>query len=332
MREQIQETSWAFASGRAAVLESRMLPDEFFERLIGMEGKEDVVHALGETRAAEQFRTVEDLREAGVRVRQVYGGIIGKMRALSPDAAVVGLLDVEKEFRSLKSHLKREVLGLNVSPVECRFAQEQWSRLWQDLPTDLPPWFDAARRRVLRADGWDRDSSVLDAAMDDATLTALVEAAEATGNEFVAGYFRRYDTVKGVEMYWRATVLGAQEAILKLCATGRRDAELFAAMAALPEEDWPRLIGAWLDGIKQDDLDAPEPEQRVAQFVREAADWLMAYVRRAKYVPFGAERVFGCVIGLDAECYNLALVLAGRGNDVAPDVLRRLLRACYPEQ
>ena len=324
------EASWSFVSGRAAVLESRMLSAEFFDRLTMAEGPQDVLYALSDTPLAEEFARAEDLRQAGIKVRAVYDGLVAEMRGLSPDPAVVGLLGMEQEFRGLKSYLKRQRLGVDVPAVECDYGDETWQRLWDDMETGLPPWFALARDRVLAAcSGRTDDANTLDAALDDAALRALCEAAAAVGSAFVAEYCRRYDTVKGVEVLWRARALRQDEAALGLFVRGRAEAELFEGMARLDEDDWPQLVGQWVDGIEPEALAAADPEQRVHHFVSEADKWLMAFARDAKYVPCGPERVFGCVLGLQAEARNFALVLGGRANDVSPDVLRGLLRACY---
>jgi vacuolar-type H+-ATPase subunit C/Vma6 len=84
-----------------------------------------------------------------------------------------------------------------------------------------------------------------------------------------------------------------------------------------------------MDGIEPEELAAAGPVERVRAFVRAADAWLMAFARTAKYVPFGPERVFGCAVGLEAESYNFVLVLSGRANDIAPEMLRRLLRMPY---
>ncbi len=307
-----------------------MQPAEFFEKLIDAPGLDDVLYSLSETPLAEEFSRTEHLREADARVRPHYDGLIGEMRDLSPTPAVIGLLELEREFRSFKGYLKRRLLGMDAPVLESQYGAGAWGRLWEGLETELPPEFGRAAERVrLAAAGGAGDPEVLDAALDDAVLRALCEAAEATGNEFVIEYYRRYDTAKGVELLWRARAMGLSEEIQDTYMAERQETELFAGMDILPDEDWPQLVGLWVDGIEPEELVAAGPMKRVRAFVRAADACLMAFARTAKYVPFGPERVFGCAVGLEAESYNFVLVLSGRANDIAPEMLRRLLRTPY---
>ncbi len=75
---------------------------EFFEKLIDAPGLDDVLYSLSETPLAEEFSRPEHLRDADARVRPHYGALIGEMRELSPTPAVIGLLELEREFRSFK--------------------------------------------------------------------------------------------------------------------------------------------------------------------------------------------------------------------------------------
>ena len=84
-----------------------------------------------------------------------------------------------------------------------------------------------------------------------------------------------------------------------------------------------------MEGLATDRVAAAQGVERIREFVLAADAWLMVFARQAKLVPFGPERVFGCLIGLDVEAYNLGLGASGRAFEIAPELLRRRLRMCY---
>ena len=145
----------------------------------------------------------------------------------------------------------------------------------------------------------------------------------------MADYWRRHDTVRAAEFVWRARVSDLDEQVEDLLSEGRCEAGLFKDLRRAELADWPGLLAAALDGLRAGPITAAAQPEQLREFAREADRWLMDFVRGGKLVPFGPECVFGCLVGLEAEAHNMALVVAGRGNDIEPGHLRRSLRACY---
>jgi len=322
--------TWTFASGRAAALEARMAPQGQVQKLVQAAGPEEIAQALRGMLIGERGADVQQLQEADTLSRRFYRDMVEDLRRLSPAPHVADLLLVQQELRSLKSHIKRAQLGMDVPTVESRYGEETWSRLWTGLQTDLPPIFDAVIRRARALTGGRMDRPALfDAAFDSASLSALREAADALGNEFVAEYFARYDTVRGVELLWRARVLGLPEEIEQVLAEGRRNMDLFAELRRRDVEDWPELLASAMHGLDVEAVASQEGMARVREFVGAAGRWLMSFLQEGKMVPFGPERVFACMAGLLAEGQNVALAATGRALDIAPGVLAPHVKATY---
>jgi hypothetical protein len=119
------------------------------------------------------------------------------------------------------------------------------------------------------------------------------------------------------------------EQVRALLAEGRADAELFAALQAEETEHWPELLASAIDEVTIEALDQHEGTRQIRDFIRLADRWLVGYVREARLVAFGPERVFGCMVGLEAESLNLALSVVGWANEVEPERLLDCLRASY---
>lgn len=323
--------AWAFASGLAAVREARMLPAGFFRQLIAEPSPEGLMHRLTETPLHERVREPEDLRHADRHTAEHYGDRLDEMRQVSPDPRVVGLLALQRDFVSFKSFVKRRHMKLEVDDESAsRYREETWERLWADLPTGLPGYFrEAAERGRAALEAAPGRPEVLDAAVDSTCLSALCREAEQCGNEFVTGYFRRYDTAKGVEMLWRARALEADDAVCGLIAQGRHEGALFTALQREDEADWHDVLRPALEGLHVGVHADAGGRARARAFARAADEWLMAYARRAKSVAFGPERVLGYLIGLEAELHNLKVAVAGRANGVSAELLEGRLRACY---
>ena len=330
MAKDPQIYGWTYASGWSAALESKMLSASFFEQMIDMAEVDDVFYSLTDTPVRDEFGEVEDMLQADARVRAFYDDELERLRGFSPSPHVIDILRVQKEIRSLKSFVKRTQMGLEVPPVDSRYGDEVWELLWESRPTEVPSHFGPVvdRARETLAAQPERPE-VLDAAFDGACLRTLCDAARLTGSSFIVECFRRYDTAKGVELLWRARATGLGEDVERLLIESRQNSALFAALAQADPEDWLGAIASEMPGFDTERVAAAEGPARIQAFTGAGEEWVMAFARDARFVPFGPERVFGCALGLRAEADNLVLAVAGRANGIAPDVLRPRLRTCY---
>jgi len=322
---------WAFVSGVVAVREVRMLPAEFFRQLLAEPHLEGVLRRLGDTVLHDRLHRPEDLQRADSLAAECYSERLAEVGKLCPSPGLADLLRLQQDFVSFKDFVKRRQMKLEVKePSASRYPDQVWERLWAELQTDLPAQFqEAARRARLALQSAPGRPEVLDSAVDGVSLLALCEGAERLRCPFIADYYRRYDTAKGVEMLWRARALGADEALQALIRRGRQDSDLFTALGHSKEADWPRMLGRALEGLPMGAPSGAKGLQGVRAFVGAADEWLMAHARGARSVAFGPERVFGYLVGLEAELYNLKLAAAGRAGGIAPELLESRLRACY---
>jgi len=242
---------------------------------------------------------------------------------------VADLLLLREDLRSLRNFVKRTEMGLDVSQVPSRYREDVWARLAGGLETDAPEMFGEVLAKARAARGASASPAVFDAAFDSASLVALCEAAWRTGSEFIAGYWQRYDAARGVESLWRARALEMDEGTRRLLRDGRQDAELLAALEEAEPDEWPSLIASAMSGLDAAGISEAEGTDRIRAFVHAADEWLMDYTREARMVPFGPERVFGCLAGLEAEAHNMRVAVVGRANNVSPQVLREHLCALY---
>jgi len=329
MTETQHSQSWTFASGRAAVLEARMAPMGLLDKLVQAAHTEDVVQALRGFLIGEDLSDAERLEEADVESRRFYHGMVEDLQRLCPAPWVAELLLVQRDLQGFKNHVKRAHLGMDVEPIESRYADEVWERLWTGLETDAAAVLKAVAERVRERIAGRDAAALFDAAFDSASLWALCEAAGRAGSEFIREYFVRLDTAKGVELLWRAKALEQPEQVQQLLAEGRTSADLFASLLERDTEDWTDLLAAAMPGLSIEEVASAKGEARVRAFVHAADRWLMSYVRDARFVPFGPERVFGCLVGLLTEGHNVALAAGGRANGIAPEVLAPHLKATY---
>ena len=306
-----------------------MVSSDFFQHIL-RGPREDIYTRLADTLVGDRFSHGEDLREAEEVLHEVYRSQIRELQKQSPTPLLADLLLWRQDLRGLKNYIKRQYFDLDVSAVSSRYDDEQWDRLWEGLETDLPPIFGGVLNRLRDSiEPSPEEPQVFDAAFDSATLRALGRIGKRFSSEWMNEYWKRLDAVRGVEFLLRGQALGMEEEALDVLLGGREDRKLFVALREESEEEWPRLLRTFMPGIEDQAIVEKDGTERIRAFVHAGDRWVMDHVRDGRFFPFGAERVFACMVGLEAEGYNMGVSVVGRANDVAADQLSEHGRACY---
>jgi V/A-type H+-transporting ATPase subunit C len=321
---------WTYASGNAAAREVRMLPEGFFRELLSEPVPDGLLRRAGETVLRERIHSVEDLYEADRHAEEAWDELLHEVGAACPTPLIEELFELPRLFRSFKSYVKRTQFGLPLEKVPSRFEDADWEALWNDYAPHVPHCVrhGALRAREIAKEEPDRPEFV-DNALDVSCLVGLREISERGAGSLIAEYYRHYGAVKGVEMLWRARQAGMDSRTETLLWEMRQEHDLFIALSQTEEENWVDLVGSVLVGLQASILDEAPGYGRLRGFVRAADEWLMAHARDARNVPFGPERVFGYLLGMEAELQNLKIALAGRALGVPGQVLAGRLRAVY---
>ncbi|MFW6457334.1 MAG: V-type ATPase subunit, partial [Planctomycetota bacterium] len=303
-----QSSSWSFPSGRAAVLESWMVPGDFFRHIL-RGPRDDIYTRVADTLVGECFSHGDDLRQAEPVLQDCYRTLMLELKVQSPDPLPANLLLWREDLRSLKNYIKRHHLDVDVSSVSGQYSPEFWDRLWDGPNTDLPPIFERVRDSVQWHfdDTGEADLQVFDAAFDSAVLRELRRAAKALDSDWIDEYWKRLDCMRGIEFLLRGRALDMESNVLNLLLEDRSNAHLLQTVQDEPVEEWPRILAEALDGFKLGDLTDLEGTERIRAVVHAGEKWMMEFVREGRMVAFGPERVFACLLGLETESYNMCV-------------------------
>ncbi len=308
-----------------------MARSDFYDRLLQTSGHSELRSALAGSLLADMEPAGGDLKGAERDIAGFYRRLMREIRDKSPYADVGDLLLMERELRSFRNHVKRNYLDVPASEPASEFSDEVRDALWNGQGVGAPEILRFVAERTRQYGGDDADVAAFDAAFDSAMLAALRNAAAGTANSFIAGYWDRYDTVKGVEFLWRARALDMPDALRATLIDERVERDFLRELDERPGEEWTEALNAQLPGLGLDrpDGDRQNAVQHLRSFASAADRWLMEYARAAKLTAFGPERVFGALLGLRSEAYNMRVAIVGRANGIAGELLGRHLRAGY---
>jgi len=330
----IAAEDWCFLTGRIAALEARLIRDDYMGRMVAVDGLNDIFLSISDTGYKDSFPIIEKLYEADSVISEAYVDRVNEVARYSPRAEVAGMFLVEFDFRNFKAYLKNTLTDLEIEPGEHgSIPDELWERVYNDLKTDLPDfWARAAGiiRAEISEDRPELTPQVIDLVLDAEYLNQQVKTARKIGYPLIISWAEGLKTIKAVEIIWRSKAAGYDLDLLKRLFLRDELADpVFAELLELPFEEWPaRLRTTILEPIVDEVFSAPEGE-RLTTFARLSENLILDFVRPAKNVAFGPDRVFGYLCGLRTEAYNLRLALAGKVNKISTQLLRARVRRQY---
>lgn len=330
MRNVSDPHAWCYVSGRVSVLETYLLNKEFFKRLLSCEGVEGLHPFIRESPVGEYFRTIEDLYDLERRLDEYYAARLMDIRESSPTSLLCDLVQTRYDFFNGKGYIKKKLLGIPYEPRPLgTLSDDEWENLWEGERTSLPRIFQEAVLLVKEEIQRGMDAGVaIDSIFDNAYLRFLPEVARPLGRRLITDFIHEYQSVKGVEMVWRILLSGREpEPVLPLLLRGMSDR--LSELIRSPLEEWPTILREILSPSVVERIFQGSPQEGIKRYVRMTDDYLLNRIKDARYTPFGPERVFGYLIGLEREVMNLRLTVGGKMNRIHPVLVEERLRETY---
>ncbi len=330
----IAAENWCFLSGRTAGLESRLIRDDYMQRMAGVEGLDDVFLSISDTSYKDSFPIIGKLYEADSIISDAYTDRVKEVARYSPAPEVAGMFLGVFDFWNFKAYLKNTLTDVEVERIDQGAVPDEiWERVYNDLKTDLPEFWSraaAAIRSEADEERPERNAQIIDLVLDSQQLIQQAKTARAIGYPIIINWAEALKTIKGAEIIWRTKAAGHDTDLLRrLFLCDGLDEPILLDLLNLPLDEWPdRLRTSFFEPIV-DEVFSAARRDRLTAYARLSEDMLLDRVRPAKNVAFGPDKVFGYLCGLRTEAYNLRLILSGKVNKISTSLLRARVRRQY---
>lgn len=325
---------WCYVSGRVSVLESSLLAEDFFRRIITCETTDEICHIMSDSPAKAYFVQADSLYDTESLLNRYYQDRLVEISASSPDPAVCNLFMLRYDFLNLKNYIKGKILLIPYERHQLgKTPDDSWTGLWEEKEVGLPDIFSSSIT-ILKNNIGDGASAgiVIDSIMDNAYLCCLLLTAEKTGSPMIKDFLRKYQLVKGVEVIWRALLSGREADLIPefiFMTAGLEEEELFFRLTHFPMDKWPLIFPDFFPKDLCERIFMGSPSERLKSFIKQMDDYLFCETQTSSYIPFGPEPVFLYLIGLAREVFNLGVAIKGRLNKIPPPLISERLRKIY---
>lgn len=325
---------WCYVSGRVNVLESSLVGDDFFMRIIASSTLEEVHRIMGDYPAKAYFTHADSLYDTDSMLNRYYKDRLTDISDSSPDQAVCNLFRLRYDFLNLKNYIKEKILLMPYERHPLGMTPDDlWKGLWEGDKESLPEIFESSVTILKENIGNGASVGVvIDSIIDNAYLCHLLLTAKEIGSPMIENFFQKYQLVKGTEIVWRALLSGSEAGLIPeflFITAGLKEKDLFFRLTHFPMDKWHQVLIDFFSKELCEKIFAGPPKDRLKRFISQMDDYLFKETQPQTYISFGPEMVFLYLIGFTREVFNLGLVIKGRLTRIPPPLIEERLRKIY---
>ena len=325
-----QEGKYAYAVTRIRVLETRLLDRGKIGRMLDARDAASALRVLGETEYAEVMGELVEGEEyeeiLGAELKRVYRVV----QSFSPDPDLIDLLRSRYDFQNLKVLLKAGHLGINrddllvdlgcIAP-EC--LKEMAAGDYASLPAGYRRVVEEAQEEFKNTG----DPQIIDLVIDRGMYDYLYTNARV---DFLKGYLlRRIDltNIKTAMRLKRSRTGVIRWAFLPHGSVGPR------LLLEAVREPWdafgPKFSTTDYGVVVEEGLRQLEAKGTLTDYECLVDEYLLEYLRRAKYVPFGPEPILAYLLAKELEGRLVRLIMVGKINNLPKETIKERLCDVY---
>ena len=334
--------SYAYAMGRIRAVERKMLGRNHFDRMIETGSAEDAYRILREAgyggAESESLFPARDYERLLDTENEKLSEFITE---ISPEPRLLSIFLLRYDYHNLKVLLKTEFSGAVNEPSLSRsgvMEPEKLAGIIRDktlysLPAPMASGVRDAQSAFLQSASIGApDPQVIDIRLDRAMHVHMSGEAGIVGNRFMENLIKIYIDLANINAFLRTRSMGKDIEFLR---------EALIPGGTVSHSVYERFFGDSIDGFistMQNTDYSPlcgqgllsyQTAGQLTIFELDADNYVNSYIKKAKLYPGGLEVIAAYYIARQAEFKNIRIVMVGKVNGIAQDVIRERLRECY---
>jgi len=332
LAKRIKDTDYVLASSRIKCIEKNLLSRDKLERMSGAKSLEDALKLLSEFGWPEIAAPSMALVEEALTNRRSEAFTL--VRDLIQDKQLADVFLVKYDYHNVKTLLKSEATGENPDGLAIDSGTIPWRRLkvmlqedkFKDMSKNMSGSITEARDVLART----QDPLLLDLILDKAMYADMLEIADSFDSNFLKGYVVLMIDSVNLRSYVRSQRMGKGPEVLRYAlipggtvSTSRLLGEVSADMIENVFFISPLAAAAQVGAL------ALKGETNLYAMDTACDNILLRYLKKAKYVAFGAEPLIGYMAAIEAELTSVRTVIAGLIAGLSAETITERLRETY---
>lgn len=336
-----EDTRFAYAVARIRAEEKKLLDNSRLEKMLDAKTAEDTLKVIIE---AGYGNSSDDLTDAGdfeKLLMQENEKVFSLIKAISPDKDLFELFLLKNDYHNIKVALKTEFMAtfeentdlnglfidtgsIPLSKMVRIIKERKLSEIDEIMRKGIGECIEAFNRTC--------DPQLIDLILDKSCYMQMVKEAEKSGRAFVTSIVRIMVDLNNIKMFIRIKAMNKSWDFLQkyLLPGGTLDRSRFVKLFQDTVENAINTLRYTPYGsIFEDGINDFQKTGSLSEFEKLSDDYIIEFVKKAHYLPFGPEPLIGFLIAKQIEIKNIRIIMTGKINGITEEITRRRLREAY---
>jgi V/A-type H+-transporting ATPase subunit C len=262
------------------------------------------------------------------------GETFALVRDMVEDKRLADIFLVKYDYHNLKTLLKGEATGENPDSLSIDSGAIPYRRLkvmlqegkFKDMSANMASSISEARDVLART----QDPLLLDLILDRAMYADMLEITDSLDFDFLKGYVTLMIDSANLRAYVRSQRMGKGPEVLRYALIPGGSVAVSRLMGEVSADAVESAFGVSpLAVAGQVGAAALRGEASLYSMDTACDNTLLKYLKKAKYVAFGAEPLIGYMAALEAELTSVRTVIAGLMAGLSAETIKERLRETY---
>jgi V/A-type H+-transporting ATPase subunit C len=333
----MQLPSYPYASARIFALENKLIGRDRVDRMVEASSAEEALKVLAETEYGASISELDGPHDYERLLSHEVQRIYDFFETISPNPDITRLFFLKYDFHNLKVLLKSRYLGRNneepligaggTIPLDTlKEAIEE--RKYQGLPS----YMAKAVEEIEEAMDTRMDPRRIGTILDKAMYQHIFDVCEEKKCSFALDYFRMQADLINIRSFLRVRKLDETFEFLKglLLPSHDMGEDFFLDVMEEPIEDFVlRLRDSKYGQVVVKGVEEYINTGSLSTYERLMDDFLLGFVRAARWNPGGIEPIIGYLLAKENEIRIIRIIMVGKINNMPTDTIRERLRDVY---
>lgn len=329
--------SFAYAAARIFALENKLLTRDRVERMVEASDPSETLKVLSETDYAAGISEMVGPHDYEKLLSQEISGIYDLFQTISPDPEITNLFFLKYDFHNLKvlvkaRYLDREEDDLLIAAGVTIPLEILKEAIKEGDYSNLPIYIGEALEEIDKAMDFKLDPQRIDLVLDRAMYRHIFDVCKGRKNRFALDYFTLQADLINIRSYLRVRKIDESYEFLKdlLLPGSQLDEDFFLAHIKEPVENIAySLKNAKYGKIVEKGVEEYNETGSLSVYERLMDDFLLDYVKAARWNPLGIEPIIGYLLAKENEVRIIRIIMVGKINNLPAEIIRERLRDVY---
>lgn len=333
--KKINDSKYIYAASRIRAIEKKLLTNSGFDRMIDSKTPDEALKVLLEA----DYGIEADIKDASQYeklLKEEYNKVYHLLRELAPEPEIINMFLISNDYHNIKVFIKSEFSGQEATDIITEPGSIPANTLKIMIRdrnlNDMPEIMKNAIEECIETFGAVKNPQIIDLILDKAHFTHMKEIAASSGSDFLNDLAVIMIDICNLKIFFRIKNLKKTWDFLQkvLIPGGGIDSKIFVEnldksmdnlLEALKYSKYNELLEKSIENI--------ESAKSLTKFEKLCDDFILSFVKKAKFVLFGIEPLIGYLIAKETEIRNVRIIMVGKINNIPNEKIRERLRESY---